>query len=738
MSQAREAEPVRRLDAPEKVRGTAVYSTDFKLPGMLHAKVYRSDVARGRVVSVDTSAAARVPGAVAFVTGKDVKGGEPGFPRLRPVPGFGDPGGHDWPTGFTLFPETVNFIGEGVAAVAAETPEAAQEAVDLIEAEIEELPPVFTMEEAVGPDAPQLFPHGNLLQPPWVYHKGDLEKAFAQAELVLEGIYTTPRQAHAIIEPMCAVAAVQDGLITVWTVMNSPHEIQQELAIILGLEEERVRVVCLQGPSYGARDNLTNSLEGAACLLAMKTGRPVRIALTSEEMFQVGRTRHESRFHLKTGTTRDGRLLAMYGDALINGGPYSLLSGRVLESIASKFLGIYKVPNLYFRGRAVRTNTVPGGSYRSVASVQNFFAIETHLNEIAAKLDIDPIELRRRNHIRTGDKLLFGTPMDASALETCISQGAERFGWGADKPRPSGADRVVGNGMAISMHHTGVGNVAREGSAVRVELTEEGRIRAVTSIPDNGQGSLTALTVMASRAWDLPMEAIEMRMGDTLDTPFDFMGAGVNRVTYITGTALREASRELKAALDALAGEAQIPAPVSREDLKRLADWHSQTRGGPLPSAEHLFRPSDLDPAPTCSAHFARVEVDTETGEVLVLKYVAAQEVGEAILPDVCEVQVEGGVYHGAGLALREELIVEDGMVANGNFMEYSVGGIGEWFPVDVVLVSMEGSPPKGVGTSVAPPVAPAIVAAIADATGCFLHEVPATPARLLKALGKL
>ena len=202
---------------------------------------------------------------------------------------------------------------------------------------------------------------------------------------------------------------------------------------------------------------------------------------------------------------------------------------------------------------------------------------------------------------------------------------------------------------------------------------------------------------------------------------------------------MRGASAQLKKILEGLSKEAQIPYSfTTANNLALLADWHNITRGGPLPSAEYLFRPKELDPLPTFAAHFAEVEVSTDTGEVKVLHYVAAQDLGEIINPDICELQVEGGVYHAIGMALYEELHVEEGMVTNGNFMEYSVGGIGEWVPTDVVLVGSEDLPPKGVGTSVAAPVAPAIVAAIADATGHFLHQVPATPTRVLETLGKI
>ena len=207
---------------------------------------------------------------IAFVTGKDVNGGQPGFPTLRPIPGQkGTPPGSDWPTGFRVFPEIVDFVGEGIAAIAAETPEAAQEAAELVEVDIKELPPVLTMEEALNPDAPQLSPHGNLIQPPWTYEYGDVEAGFAQADLVFEGTYRTPRQAHAIIEPMCAVAAVEKGLLTVWTVVNSPHEIRQELAILLGMEEGQIRVVCAAGPTYGSRDNVIPTLEPVCALFLL-------------------------------------------------------------------------------------------------------------------------------------------------------------------------------------------------------------------------------------------------------------------------------------------------------------------------------------------------------------------------------------------------------------------------------------------------------------------------------------
>lgn len=708
---------ITRLDAREKLSGAPIYPSDIRISGMLHCRAVRSPYRRARVLSIDASEAEKVPGFAAIVTGEEARG-----ERLPPL------GIAKMYSRIQMFPEVVNFIGEIVAIVAAETEEAATQVADLVDVEYEELPPVLTTEEALAEGAPQLFPEGNLAAPPFLFERGDPEAAMIRAHRVYEATYRTQRQSHAPIEPATCVAAPENDGVVIWTVVDSAFSTRHQVAALLGMPDDKVHIISKHGASYGQKNVVIPSLEPACALVALKTGRPARMALTSPEMFANSSTRPACDITLRTGVDKDGRVLARTVRVIVDDGAYGI-GGVMVSSMAKKAVDLYPCDNIRYEGIAVNTNTIPGCAYRGVTTPQIHFALEMQMNEIAADLGIDPVELRLRDMLKTSYKLFGGTPVDAEPLRECIQQAAERFGWSARTRRRDGS-LAIGSAMAVSMHHTGQGATPKEGSDVLIKLMEDGTVEVVTAVPEKGQGSETALAQIAAAAASVSMDAIRMRMGDTAISPRDELGAESNRATYAAGAATRDAGRHFHEKLAEWAGK-ELPETLSREDLAKL----SSASNSKLPEAVGTFYPPDVDALPVFSAHFAEVQVDIDTGDVTVRRYVVAHDIGEAINPDLCESQVEGGVYHQVGYALREDLVVDDGVVMNGNFMEYSLGGFGEVIPLEVLLVETPDTPPKGVGTSVAAAVAPCIVSAIADATGRFIYQLPASPESVCAAL---
>lgn len=710
---------ITRLDMVRKTHGEPIYASDIQLPSMLHARIVRSPYQHARVKSVDFSFASETPGYVDGIKRGDFAGQAVQSVNYR---GF--------PANLEVFPETVRYVNEAVAAVVAETEDAAIEAADMVSVDYEELPQMLTTAEAGAEGAYQLYEEGNLASDPVVFEKGNVEEALGRADHVFEGVYQTPRQAHATIEPVACVAVPEGARVVIYTVTDSPFHVLHKMSLLTGIPEEELAVVSVAGATYGNKNMIIPSLEPVCALLARKTGRPVRLAFSSPEMFGTLPTRHAAEVKLRTGVSNDGRLVARIGDVTVDAGAYGM-GGRIIFSMGAKFVDLYPVDDYHYKARALYTNTLPGGAYRGVATPQIHFAMETQMNEIAKALGIDPVELRRMNMVRPGHVMVGGSPIKAEPLAACVDKGAAAFRWGEPKLAAE-PEHAIGRGMAIGMHHTGLGKLRAEGSAARARLLEDGTVEIATAIVDKGQGAETALAQIAADALDVDVGSVRMVMGDTRTVPVDEIGAEVNRGTYIGGLAVKQASLNLKAVVEEALGSSFDARSGNLADI--VERWR-QTIAGPLPAADGTYIPEETDPRPVFSSHFAEVDVDLATGETKLLRYVATQDVGEAVNPDICESQIEGGVYHQAGLALREELLVSDGLVQNGNYMEYSAGGFGEAIPIEVILVETPGEHPKGVGTSAAPAVAPAIVAAIGNAIGAFPHRIPATGERVLNLI---
>ena len=716
---------VPRVDGWAKVSGAAEYLADMALPNMAHAAVVRSPYPRARVAGIDASPALATPGVLAALTAEDVA-------HLPPVRIFADS-----PPVQRVLTATPQFVGDAVAAVVAATEAAAREGALAVEVDYEPLPAVLTADEArraeiqLHPDAP-----GNRAGPPINIDRGDVDAALAGCAQVFTDSFSTQRQCAQTIEPLACICDWTGDHLDVWTHLDSMFHFRDALAEALALDPERVRIHPPEalGASFGLKNSLNASLEPLAALCSREVGRPVKLALSPEESMAATVTRHPARIDLVTGTDDDGILVARSADVLLDSGAYGW--GYVVAlSMVGKWASLYRTENLRFSATSVYTNHVPGGAYRSVGTAQIHFAMESQLDDIARSLAIDPLELRRRNLTRVGDQLSFGTTIRSFGAEACLAQGAEVAGWESDRSdRPTGAPdpigRSRGRGMAMGMHHAGLTGLTPvpEVSRCAVELEGDGTVSIRLGVIDKGQGALTTLTLVAADELGLPLERIRVHNLGTAAVPLDFWGAEASRTTYVMGRAVADGARRLREAIRERLG--CEPADVTADRI-----------GGTDPiSVEGYFAPADRDPLPVTGAHFCEVEVDHATGRVRVLRYVAAQDVGRVINPLGCRGQVEGGLHHGIGYALTEELRYDEGLPLNPNFMGYKVLMADDMPDIEVVLVEdpdPDGGPygAKGVGTPVIPAIAPAVANAVRDAIGVRITELPMTPPRVLAAL---
>ena len=719
---------VPRVDGWGKVSGTAEYLTDMALPGMAHAAVVRSPYPRARIREIDPTAALATPGVLAVLTAADVAD----YPPVRIFA--------DSPPVQRILTDTPQFTGDAVAAVVATTEAAARQGTLAVEIDYEPLPAVLTAAEArdglvqLHPAAP-----GNRAGPPINVSRGDVAAALADCPHVFRDSFSTQRQCAQTIEPLACICDWTGTHLDVWTHLDSMFHFRDALAEALALDPEKVRIHPPEalGASFGLKNSLIASLEPLAALCSRTVDRPVKLALSPEESMSATVTRHPARIDLVTGVDADGILRARCADVLLDSGAYGW--GYVVAlSMVGKWATLYRTEHLRFSATSVYTNHIPGGAYRSVGTAQIHFAMESQLDDIARSLGIDPVELRRRNLTRVGDPLSFGTTIRSFGAEACLDRGSEVAGWvpptsdeqGVTPRRPDPLGRSRGRGMAMGMHHAGLTGLTPipEVSRCNVELRGDGTVSISLGVIDKGQGAITTLTLVAADELGLPPERIRVHNLGTAAVPLDFWGAEASRTTYVMGRAVSDGARRLREAICERLGVE--PAEVTAESLQ-----------GTEPIAvEGYFAPTDNDPLPVTGAHFCEVEVDHATGQVRVLRYVAAQDVGRVINPLGCRGQVEGGLHHGIGYALVEELRHDEGAPLNPNFMGYKVLMADDMPDIEVVLIEdpdPDGGPygAKGVGTPVIPAIAPAVANAVRDAIGVRLTELPMTPPRVLAAL---
>lgn len=757
----------RMVGGVAKVRGAANYTADLEFPGMLYTKVLRSPYPHARLLKLEASKAQNFPGVVAVVSRDDLGGLNPYFGPIvddQPVVAI----------------DKVRFVGDVVAAVAAEEREIAEEAIDLIEVEYEELPAVFDLLEAVRPEAPVL--HAQRTQTKAGVHKeelkfelggnvcsvfhvedGDINRGFQESDEIFENIYTLPPIQHGHIEPQAATAYWEpNGKLVVYAANQNPSGLQEQLAQIFKLSDNQVRVIVpFVGGGYGGKTHAR--LEPVVALLARKARRPVQWVLTRDEVFLTGR-RYGALVKIKTGAKKDGRLIARQTEVFYDIGAYALSGPVNAKTGCYVSSGPYHVPNRSLTTYSVYTNLPPAGPYRGVGVSHVCWAHESEMDDIARRLATDPFELRLKNLVQEGDIFVTGEKLVSVGISDCLRRVADAIGWKGKEEqavaRSTGAV-VRGKGLAVAIKSTTTPTVSSAG----VRLNSDGSAVLLTSSVEIGQGALTSLAQIVGEELGLPLEKVTVTFPDTDVTPYD-KSTSSSRTTFHMGRAAQKAARQVRDQL-LEAGAKQLEARI--EDLE-LKEGALQVKGVPekrLTISElframfgssvgsifggHCFRSEGgLDPRTGkgkaaafwfFSACGAEVEVDVETGKVRVLRAISSVDVGKAIHPKQCGLQNEGSMLAGLGSALFEEMVFDNGQPINGTFLDYMLPST-EDHPHEFQSVLVETPHPdgpfgaKGVGEAALPPVAPAIGNAVANALGGVrIRDLPIRPDRILHAL---
>ncbi len=766
---------VARPDALDKVTGGKGYPVNFAMPSMLHAKMLRSPFPHANIISIDTSAAESLPGVKAILTPGDVPGRK--FTTVFFVP----TDTKSMPQDLLILSNTVRYAGQPVAAVAAISVDIAEQALELIEVEYDELPAVFDPEQAMHEGAPQLHDgvENNIAVAPRM-EAGDIEQGFAEADHIFEGVYTTQRAHTCYLEPRVCVAEYDaHGNININSSMQHLFGLREKLAYSLEIPISRVRVMKPPyiGGGFGGKLDM-GYIEPIAVLLSKKAGRPVRIEQTRYEDF-ITTTRNPIKVYIKTGVTKDGRITARQTKSILDAGAHATHGAEVINVHGFVIVGNYRVPNFVWEGYAVYTNNMIGGGYRGYGAPQASFALESQHDEICEELGLDPVEFRLKNTWRKGDPhpMIPGVTLDSYAIEEVLERGIAASNWQNRKPANSDSGPKK-RGIGFTLFPLWVSGCVGfpdiyEHSGAIIKLNPDGSADVATAAMDIGSGQITTLLQIAAEELGLPME--QVRMSTTIDTtnvPFD-APTHASRVTYSAGIAIRAAAR---AAKERLLMVAAIMLEASPEDLE-VANGVVSVTGAPDQSltvaevAQRADSPfvhvTDQGPMPTTleekgtimgtssmappsnpspiAAGIVEVEVDTETGEVTVERAVYSHDIGRVINPNAAEGQVEGGFQQGIGYALMEEIQFDpdSGACLTADFLDYKIPTAVE-MPREITSIFVESNEPSGpfgaksLSECCVVVPAPAIANAIYNAIGVRIRELPITPERVLRALGKL
>jgi len=766
---------VTRPDAYDKVTGGQHYPVNFSRPGMLHARILRSPYPHARILGIDTSAAQKLAGVKAVLTYKEVS--QRPFTPVYFVPAQAKSMVRD----FVIMSDRVRWTGQPVAAVAAVTADIAEAALELIDVEYEELPVVFDPEEAMRDGAPQLWEHApnNIAKNP-TFAFGDLQAGFAEADHIFEGVYQTQRAHTCYMEPrVCVVESDTQGRITIMSSMQHSFGLREKLAFALNIPESRVNVIKPNyiGGGFGGKLDL-GFIEPIAALLCLKAGKPVRAEHTRAEDF-ISTTRNPVKVYLKTGVKKDGTFTARHIKSILDCGAHATHGSEVV--VVHGLLGAlcpWKCANQTWEGLAVYTNNMIGGGYRGYGGPQGCFAVESQHDEICETLGLDPLEFRLKNTHKEGDPhpLLPGHFLNTYRLRECLEKGAARIGFNNRKPAGSSGERKKrGIGFACQplwvSGCVGFPDIFEHSGAV-VKLNRDGTATIVSSCVDIGSGQTTMLTQVVAEELGIAASAVKLAYADTDTAPFD-APTHASRATYSAGTATRAAAAAAKnrlfqaaaAVMEAntqdlvlqdgkvmVKGVPKSAVPMTEIIERAESPFIQMTDQGPVPTtiaekgsiigAVSMAPPSN--PAP-CAVEFVEVEVDTETGVVKVLNVVYAHDIGRVFHPKSAEGQVEGGFQQGMGYALMENILFdqETGACLSGDFLDYKIPTAVE-MPSRIESIFIESIEPTGpFGAKslselcvVVP--APAIANAIYNAIGVRMKELPITPERILRALGKL
>src|SRR5712675_1387850 len=640
---------VRRLEGQAKVTGRAEYVHNLRLPGMLYGKIFRSTVAHGRIKRIDTSAARALAGVYRVVTIDDVR-------KVVPNPFYG-PAFHDQPI---LASDKVHHVGEPVAVVLASDPHIAEEAVQLIDAEYEELPAVFDEVEAMTSKAvvhdvlkpAGTFPDLKHLQGKtntnvaldFHLRRGDVAAAFAQADHVFEHTFRTQQVLHVPLEPFVSVAEVTETSLTIHTASQSPSFVRIEIARLLGWPENRVRVrVPFLGGGFGAK--LYIKLEALVAVLSLLVRRPVKISLTMEEQFFTI-TKHASTFRIKSGVTQDGKIVARDCEVWWNGGAYADIGPRVTQKSGFTAPGPYDIDNVSIDSYALYTNLPPAGALRGFGIPQLVWAYESHTDLIARQLGMDPVEFRRNNILRDGRTHSSGTVMRDAAIERVLDALAAKMNWSAPFDRGSGTIKR-GRGIAVGFK----ASISPTTSIAVVNVAADGSCTLFCGTVDMGQGSDTAMAQLVAEVLNIPAEMVHVVHSNTDITPYDMATLG-SRSTFHMGLAVKLAAEDAKAKLEAMAKEVGLP-PGSNVPIRELFERKYKMQAGtvvgtgsyipPYTSPDHSNGQSEnVTPFWMVGATAVELEIDTETGHMRIERMINVADVGRSINPQIVETQLSG------------------------------------------------------------------------------------------------
>ncbi|MBN1859650.1 molybdopterin-dependent oxidoreductase, partial [Candidatus Bipolaricaulota bacterium] len=673
-----------------------------------------------------------------------------------------------------MFDTKVRFVGDRVAAVAADTPEVAEAALRAIRVEYESLEPVLSLDEALADGAPVIHdepeskgiyePQRNIAADVDI-SVGDLDTAFAASDIAVETTCETHYAQHTPIETHVVWSYLDvDGRLVLRTSTQVPFHVRRIVAYVLGIPIRDIRVIKPRiGGGFGTKQEIL--LEDIAGLVSLRTKRPAFVSLTRQEEFVSSRTRHPMRIRVKMGADKEGRLQALEMEALSNTGAYGSHALTVLSNAGSKTLPLYnKAPNVRFFGKALYTNLPVGGAYRGYGATQGYFPLEMAMDMLAERAGLDPIEVRRRNHIRSGEtspifeKLGEGREgvaftIRSCELDRCIEIGRQRIGWDEKRgKRVTSGPWVHGVGMSIHMQGSGIPHI--DMGAATIKMNEDGSFNLLVGATDLGTGSDTILAQIAAEVLAVPISRILVTSSDTDITPFD-VGAYASSTTYVSGMAVERAANQVREQIlnvaASMLGEGRSPADLGLEldDCAVGGGQRAVSLSDVCNHAMYSNRQFQIGATASCVpeespppflASFAEIAVDTETGFIKILRYVAAVDCGVAINPKMAEGQMEGAIVNGIGFALTEEMkFSSTGRVRNPNLFDYKIPCAADVPPIEVVLVeSYEPTGPMGAKSvgeiGINAPI-PTIASALYDAVGIRLTKTPFTPERVLAAI---
>ena len=737
-----------RPDAIDKVRGSTRFADDLSLPGMLHAKVIRSSVPHARIHRIDLTQVDRHPQTVCTLTAADI----PGENVVHVIY-------DDQPA---LTGRVVRYVGEPIALVAAEDRRSAEEAAALAGIEYEEIPAVIDPIAALEPDAPVVAVPEAAEQGPNLFnamhlHKGDVERGFTEADVVVEGTYRTGYQEHAYLETQGVIAAPEEnGAFVIYGSLQCPFYVQAAVAKVLGLPLTKVRVVHpATGGAFGGKEDVPSQIACLASLLAYKCPRPVKLVLAREEDILTTSKRHPSIVHYRSGAKADGTLTVIEVDFVYNAGAYQTLSSAVLWRGLITAAGPYRIPNIRVQGRSAATNTIPCGAFRGFGSPQVIFPHESQMDLLAGRLGIDRLEIRRRNVLREGDESATGQVlMESVGVYDTLERAGELAKWPArlkstDRFNQRTHHRRRGLGISTVMYGVGLGGKAPflDKAGAYMKLEADGSVSLAVGTVEMGQGLTTALLQIASEALNVSVDRLHLAPVDTSRVP-DSGPTVASRGTIMSGLAILDAADKLKDRIRKIASELNIPEEETTDHLEEIAQafWHRNLD----PATEGWARASPVDWDPETglgspyavyayATHIAEVEVNTITGEISIEDWVAVHDSGKILNRQTASGQVEGGIAQGIGLAAMEEIPEHDGRLVVNGFTTYRIPTIRDVAPrtkVAFVEAPYTSGPfgAKGIGEVPLMAAHAAVSRAVAHAVGAPLNSYPLTPQQVKRA----